>query len=253
MERVQSEFLRKKDEFICSTYRWPLDPLYAWSRRWEYPYVFHHLSAWRERRGANASRRVVDLGSGITFFPFFLAKAGWDVACADIDPVPGRCFPRAVQSLSAGKGVEFRLIAGSTLPFADEEADAVYCVSVLEHVPDFAQTVKEVARVLRPGGLFVLTVDVDMAGGSHLGVEEFGKLRTTLEEHFEYLFPETTTHPADLLDSVSGPGGSKSLPWQRRIWAAAKQHVLKPLFGKAPTPSYPHLAVYGAAMQRRDG
>ena len=48
------------------------------------------------------------------------------------------------------------------MPFQDNEADAVYCVSVLEHIPNPERTVKEVARILQPGGVFVLTIDLDL-------------------------------------------------------------------------------------------
>jgi len=43
---------------------------------------------------------------------------------------------------------------GVTLPFSDDSFDAVYCKQVLEHVRAPAPLLAEVARVLRPGGLF---------------------------------------------------------------------------------------------------
>ena len=44
---------------------------------------------------------------------------------------------------------------GEKLPYADASFDAVICVDVLEHVADLSQVLLEVARVLRPGGLFL--------------------------------------------------------------------------------------------------
>lgn len=41
------------------------------------------------------------------------------------------------------------------LPFADQTFDAVYCCDVLEHVDDVPATLGEIARVLRPGGVFL--------------------------------------------------------------------------------------------------
>lgn len=38
------------------------------------------------------------------------------------------------------------------LPIADASIDGVVCLEVIEHVPDPGQAVKEIARVLRPGG-----------------------------------------------------------------------------------------------------
>ncbi|MEA2470473.1 MAG: hypothetical protein QOE38_1472 [Thermoleophilaceae bacterium] len=49
---------------------------------------------------------------------------------------------------------EFVTFDGVHLPFADASFDAVYCKQVLEHVRTPAPLLAEVARVLRPGGLF---------------------------------------------------------------------------------------------------
>ncbi len=43
-------------------------------------------------------------------------------------------------------------------PLEPASFDAVLCTQVLEHVPDFDHTTAEICRVLRPGGLLVVTV-----------------------------------------------------------------------------------------------
>ena len=47
---------------------------------------------------------------------------------------------------------------GTALPFATGRFDSVSALDVLEHVADEAGTLAELHRVLRPGGLLVLTV-----------------------------------------------------------------------------------------------
>ncbi len=47
---------------------------------------------------------------------------------------------------------DFAITDGETLPFADESFDVVYSNGVLHHTPDTAGAVREVHRVLRPGG-----------------------------------------------------------------------------------------------------
>ena len=52
------------------------------------------------------------------------------------------------------------LISGSALqlPFADNTFDKVICSEVLEHIDDYEGALKEIERVLKPGGLFCASV-----------------------------------------------------------------------------------------------
>ena len=47
---------------------------------------------------------------------------------------------------------------GRTMPFTDASFDAVLCTEVLEHVSDPADTIREMHRVLKPGGMLLVTI-----------------------------------------------------------------------------------------------
>jgi SAM-dependent methyltransferase len=47
---------------------------------------------------------------------------------------------------------------GDRLPFADGSFDRVLCTEVLEHIPDDRDTIREIMRVLRPGGTVAVSV-----------------------------------------------------------------------------------------------
>lgn len=49
------------------------------------------------------------------------------------------------------------------LPFKDNEFDFVFCTEVLEHIPDDARALGEIGRVLRPGGLILLSTPLPPA------------------------------------------------------------------------------------------
>ena len=53
---------------------------------------------------------------------------------------------------------EFILGDGLNLPFDDSCFDAIICSEVLEHILDYQSVLREIARVLRPGGLFCASV-----------------------------------------------------------------------------------------------
>jgi SAM-dependent methyltransferase len=62
------------------------------------------------------------------------------------------------------------------MPFKDNTFDLAYSVSILEHIPDFPRALQEVSRVLKPGGIFVLTFDISITPGQDISVNEVGSL-----------------------------------------------------------------------------
>lgn len=63
---------------------------------------------------------------------------------------------RAAKSVGEGKtrGISFFVGDAQDLPFPDESFDAVVNFGIIHHVLDWRRCVREVARVVRPGGVF---------------------------------------------------------------------------------------------------
>lgn len=252
LERDSTSFLQYEHLFRSSEYAWPRDPLHNWSRIWEYPYVFHNLKRLLNENSDKGILKTADVGSGVTFFPFALARLGFHVICTDIDPVAEKDMTRAIHCVPHQPGkVDFRLIHGEMLPLADAEADAVYCISVLEHLSSFEKTISEIARVLRKGGLFLLTIDLDLRGNAEIGTRRHKTLMQYLSEFFTKACPEHTIHPADLLCSAATEFGYPLLHGMPQIRFALKNHVLKPLLGKKPVLPRPFdLAIQGLVLRK---
>lgn len=66
--------------------------------------------------------------------------------------------PESLALLNTVPGIEVRRGGCGRLPLADGEADLLTALDVLEHVDDDAAAVGEFHRVLKPGGVLVVTV-----------------------------------------------------------------------------------------------
>jgi len=60
-----------------------------------------------------------------------------------------------------GSGNNFQVAAAEKIPFPDESFDKVLCLDVFEHVNDEKKTASEIYRILKPGGVLVLSVPHD--------------------------------------------------------------------------------------------
>ncbi len=98
------------------------------------------------RRALGECARVMELGAG--------SSPTLEVLNAPVAVACDMSFPMLAARNAAPEAP--RVTAdGQLLPFADKAFDGVYTINVLEHVPDPARFVEEIARVLSPDGLFL--------------------------------------------------------------------------------------------------
>ena len=105
---------------------------------------------------------VLDIGCGAGVDTIIAAlMAGPTGKVVGIDIVP-EMLQRAESNLgmTALQNVTFRRASGEDLPFADAEFDLVISNGVINLIPDKAALLKEVMRVLRPGGRLMLADQV---------------------------------------------------------------------------------------------
>jgi 2-polyprenyl-6-hydroxyphenyl methylase/3-demethylubiquinone-9 3-methyltransferase len=104
-----------------------------------------------EARAGLAGRHVLDVGCGGGLLAEGMARRGATVT--GIDLAPGALEVARLHALEAGVFVDYRQIAVEDLAEGDRgKFDLVTCLEMLEHVPDPAQVLLALARLVRPGG-----------------------------------------------------------------------------------------------------
>lgn len=96
---------------------------------------------------------VLDLGCAGGFMAEALALRGANVT--GLDPAADAIDAARAHAREGGLRIGYDIGVGEALPYDDASFDAVVCVDVLEHVADLNKVLSEVARTLRPGGLFL--------------------------------------------------------------------------------------------------
>ena len=99
--------------------------------------------------------KVLDWGCGKGHISYLLKKRGFRVtSCDRKDSSDDSSFGQETPILKA-KGIRIVPLDHEVqLPFADKSFEVVTGFGVLEHVPKDADSMREIARVLKPGGIF---------------------------------------------------------------------------------------------------
>ena len=99
--------------------------------------------------------KTLEIGCGTGFFTLNLMLAGvlGEAHVTDISPGMVRVAERNARDL--GLTVRGKVADAETLPYDDATFDLVVGHAVLHHIPDVELALREVVRVLKPGGRFV--------------------------------------------------------------------------------------------------
>ncbi|MCA0337475.1 MAG: methyltransferase domain-containing protein [Actinobacteria bacterium] len=117
-----------------------------------------------DRFDVRPGERVLDMGCGAGRHAFELYRRGADVVALDQNVKDLADVATMFEAMAAEGGLPVgaaaRTVEGDALalPFDAEEFDKVIAAEILEHIRDDEQAMRELFRVLRPGGALAVTV-----------------------------------------------------------------------------------------------
>lgn len=118
-----------------------------------FAYSRHRLQVQLDRRlpPPSPGARLLDLGCGTGHHLLWARERGYEAAGTDGSEA------MLVEARRLNPAADLRLAPADALPFPDASFDAVLCIEVLRYLPRIDPCLREMSRVLRPGGLCLAT------------------------------------------------------------------------------------------------
>ncbi len=131
-------------------------------------YADYDLEKWRlsyldRLRSANAlgsgDAPLLDVGVGGSGYTVIeAARAGYEAVGCDLSLAGLHAARRFSESEGVSERTSWVCCSAESLPFPDASFHSALAIAVIEHVPDDRAALRELARVLRPGGRAWITV-----------------------------------------------------------------------------------------------
>lgn len=132
----------------------------------EYPDVYGNVRYYHKLKAAlcrqfimqyaGKEKTFLDAGAGRGPYTFLASGKYKTLYCYEYDASE---LSHARTNLStAPNNIEYELVDLTCIPLAGESIDVAICSEVLEHIPDYDKAAQELFRVLKPGGMLLLSM-----------------------------------------------------------------------------------------------
>lgn len=106
----------------------------------------------------NDQGKVLDIGCGPAVLTLELLNKGFEVWGMDLSEEVIEEACKKIGKTELSSSAHFTVGNIESLDFADEYFDMVICAGVFSYLDDVTQAIKEIYRVLKPGGIAIITV-----------------------------------------------------------------------------------------------
>lgn len=152
---------------------------------------YEHLHRYALALEMAVGKSVLDIASGEGYGAALLAQVAQRVVGVDIDP-------QAVEISNhryARRNLSFSVGSCAAIPLASESVELVTSFETLEHHEQHDEMMKEVKRVLKPGGVLVISSpnrltysdETDYSNPYHVKELYYDELHELLSRHFRHL------------------------------------------------------------------
>jgi len=156
-------------------------------------------------------KKVLDIACGEGYGSNLLATKATHVSGMDID----KSTIEKAKAKYDKKNISFTVSAAEKISANDNEFDLVACFETLEHLSDHTSMLKEIKRVLKPGGLLIISTPdkklyADQRGyknpfhAKELYYDDFDALLQSVFNHVK-TYKQQTTH-SSLINSAKSTG-----------------------------------------------
>ena len=113
-------------------------------------YMFHFVEPFLTRPDSSSVGVVADVGAGYGWLAIaFALRASVRIIAIDVNEPRLVAAQRIAAVLGVADRIEWRAGAAGALPLADREADATYCIEVVEHTGKDPNVIRDLGRVTR--------------------------------------------------------------------------------------------------------
>ena len=144
-----------------------------------------HLSALIKMMDMRPNCSYLDLATGTGYIAFELARKFPQSMVTGLDITPNAIRQNQARQQACGlNNLEFTTFDGLSFPFEEQRFFGVACRYAFHHFPDPTSTLKEIKRILLPGGFFLVS-DPLTADDDHLSfIDRFQKFKPDGHVHF---------------------------------------------------------------------
>lgn len=188
-----------------------------------YEYAFDYIVSCLSPRKDSI---FLDAGCGTCNHSIRLARRGFSVVAADFSESALKMAELNLQSFNMQDKIKLKRENLLSLSFADETFDYILCWGVLMHIPDIEKAISELSRVLKKGGVLIIS-EGNMSSLQSIVLRNLkallGKEKSVVRRTGAGLEYWTTTSAGDLLTRQT------NMPWLKKRFQntgfVVKKHV----------------------------